>query len=167
MRQERSTTCSTSLDELVLRLRGQTLDELYVLLSETEPVEASPETRLLAHAQTYMEFVRKHPKLWNVMFEHTMPDVEPMPDWYREKSHRLLALVELDIRPLFPRGQKNNLQHHAQVLWAAVHGVCSAKITDRLILKTDAVDDMIRSLILNYVDGLRRRTSPHFSRDLK
>ena len=147
-----------NLDELVLRLRGQTLDELYLLLSETQPVEASPESKLIAHAQTYIGFVRKHPKLWNVMFEHTLADLEPMPDWYREKSHRLLRLVELDIEPLFPSGQKKNLQHHAQVLWAAVHGVSSAKITDRLIIKTGSADQMVRSLILNYVDGLRGRS---------
>ena len=147
-----------NLDELVLRLRGETLDELYALLSETEPVDGFPEARLMALAQTYIQFVREHPKLWNLMFEHTLPDGELIPDWYREKSHRLLGLVERAIQPLFKSGEEKELQHHAQVLWAAVHGVCSVKITDRLIIKTDTADEMVRSLILHYIDGLRERT---------
>ena len=93
------------------------------------------------------------------MFEHTLPDGELIPEWYREKSHRLLGLVERAIQPLFKSRQEKELfQHHAQVLWAAVPGVCSVKITDRLIIKTDTADEMVRSLILHYVDGLRERS---------
>ena len=146
-----------NLDNLILQMRGETLDELYLVLSKTRTGGALPETQLIRLARTYVGFVREHPKLWNVGFEHTMPDGE-IPDWYHEKAGRLLGLVERSLAPLFRPGQKKALQHHAQVVWAAVHGVCSVKIADKLIIKTATAEAMVRSLISNYINGLRQST---------
>jgi len=68
-----------NLDDLIVQLRGETLGALYNRLY-SEPVDGSSEEILLSLAGKYILFVREHPKLWNLMFEHRLPDGEEIPD---------------------------------------------------------------------------------------
>ncbi len=147
-----------NVDDLVLQLLGNTLDRLHGLLSELATNTGGLEARLKSVARSYIAFVWKHPKLWNVMFEHHLPEGQLVPDWYHEKAYRLLQLVEQVIAPLFPSGRKKNLLHHAHILWAGVHGICAVQLTDKVVMKGESAEAMADSLISNYLRGLRERS---------
>ena len=144
-----------NLDDLVLQLRGETLNALERLVSEAMSSPGPPEAKVIAMARSYIGFVREHPKLWNVMFEHILPDGQDVPKWYHDKTSLLLRLVEDAIAPLFPSGRKENLQHHAHILWAGVHGICIVQLTDKVIVKDGSAEGMATSLISNYLNGLQ------------
>ena len=143
----------SNLDDLILQLRGETLDSLHDFLS-LNAVDGEPEEILINIAKNYIKYVREHPKLWGLMFEHRLPDGDQVPDWYHEKATRLLNFAENAIATLFTSGEVKERLHHAQVLWASLHGICSIQVAGKLVLKEPA-ELMARSLITNYVEGLR------------
>jgi len=91
------------------------------------------------------------------MFEHIIQGGE-VPDWYKEKSRRLLRLAEDALAQFFSPDQEEERFHNAQVLWAALHGICSVQFTGKLV-KKDSADAMVESLISKYVEGLRHELS--------
>jgi AcrR family transcriptional regulator len=143
----------TNLDDLIFQLRGETLDELYDYLS-SELIEGKPEAILINIANNYIAYVRDHPRLWNIMFEHNPQDGLEAPEWYHEKTIRLLSLAEEAFASFFSTEKENVRFHHAQVLWAALHGICSVQIAGKLI-KKESAEALAESLISKYVEGLR------------
>jgi AcrR family transcriptional regulator len=146
-----------NLDDLILHLNGETLDALYQSLADT-PLDDDPEAATHRLAAGYICFTRAHRNLWNILFEHHLPEGEELPDWHHEKIRRLLELVEWALAPLFPPGQDAEKHHSARVLWSSVHGICSLENTDKLV-KTESVESLAGSLISNYLMGLRFRAS--------
>jgi len=142
-----------NLDDLIMRLRGATLDELYDRLSSTM-IKGKPETILINIAHQYIAYVREHPRLWNIMFEHNLPDDTEIYDWYHEKTLRLLGLAEQAIAPIFTADQVDKRLHHVQVLWASLQGICYIQIGGKLVRKEPA-EVMAESLITKYIEGLR------------
>jgi len=143
----------SNLDDLILQLRGETLDTLYDYLS-SKVVNGEPEAILINIAQNYITFVSKHANLWGIMFEHKLPDSFKVPDWYHNKSLRLLKLGENAIATFFSPEQDEDRLHHAQILWASLHGICSVQIAGKLV-KKESAELMVQSLITKYVEGLR------------
>ena len=143
----------SNLDDLVLQLRGETLDTLYDYLS-SKVVNGEPEAILINVALNYITFVSKHANLWGIMFEHKLPNSFKVPDWYHNKSLRLLKLGENAIATFFSPEQDEDRLHHAQILWASLHGICSVQIAGKLV-KKESAELMVHSLITKYVEGLR------------
>ncbi len=144
------------LDDLIVHLNGRTLDDLYRACARVK-LNGDPDAATRALAESYIQFTRDHPKLWNILFEHHLPDGRELPEWHREKILQLLGLVERALAPLFPAGQEVERHHCARVLWSSLHGICSLKSTEKLI-KTESVEAMSDTLISNYLAGLRQRT---------
>ncbi len=143
------------LDELIFRLHVTTLDALHEACA-LSPRTGEPETDLRALGQAYIGFTGEHPRLWNLLFEHRLPEGRPLPEWYLEKVARLLALVEAAIAPLFPPGREVERLHSARVLWSSLHGMCSVASAGRLG-EAESLAAMADSLATNYVAGLRQR----------
>ncbi len=141
-----------NLDDLILRLNGETLDTLYENLAKI-PLDGDPEAAARALAEGYIAFTRVHPKLWNLLFEHYLPEGKVLPEWHHEKIMRLLGLVEKTLGPLFPPGQEAERHHSARVLWSSLHGICSLESSDKLV-ETESVESLTESLISNYLAGL-------------
>jgi AcrR family transcriptional regulator len=106
----------SNLDDLVLQLRGETLDTLYDYLS-SKVVNGEPEAILINIAQNYITFVSEHANLWGIMFEHKLPDEQSVPEWYHEKSLRLLGLAENAIAFFFAPGQEEDRLHPYSQNW--------------------------------------------------
>ena len=145
------------LDDLIVHLNGRTLDALYEACASVES-DDEPEAAARALAECYIRFTRDHPKLWNILFEHHLPDGRELPQWHREKIGRLLGLLERTLAPLFPPGQEAERHHSARVLWSSLHGICSLESTEKLV-KTESVEAMSDTLISNYLAGLRSNLS--------
>ena len=142
----------SDLDDLIVHLNGKTLDALYEALSDV-PLDGDPEAALVKLSKGYIGFTRRHSNRWNLLFEHHLPKGRELPDWHREKIHRLLSLVETGLASLFPDGKEKERVHSARVLWSALHGVCSLEATSKLV-KHESVEALSQSLITFYVEGL-------------
>ncbi len=144
------------LDDLIIHLNGRTLDDLYQVFARVK-LDGEPDAATRALAACYIQFTRNHPKLWDILFEHHLPDGRELPEWHNEKIRQLLDVVERALAPLFPAGQEVERHHCARVLWSSLHGICSLESKDKLI-KTESVEALSDSLISNYLAGLRHRT---------
>lgn len=142
------------LDDLVLHMNGQTLDALFEVCSSV-PVGNGPEEDLTALAERYLDFTRRHPNLWNAIFEHKLPPGRDQPDWYTEKVTRLLLLEERALVPFFPEGREEEIRHHAQVLWTSLFGMAAVESAGRL-RAGETANSLVQSLIKIYVAGLGR-----------
>lgn len=143
------------LDDLIVQMNGHTLDSLYEACAAAAG-DGEPAQALHALADSYIGFIREHPRLWNVLFEHHLPDDRALPDWHYQKVLRLLALVENALTPFFPPGQEAERHHSARVLWSSLHGICSLESMDKLI-KTESVEHLSETLIETYLAGLRSK----------
>lgn len=143
-----------NLDGLIMRLRADTLDELYTHSAEI-PLGPEPAENLRTLASAYTGYVLDHPRLWSVIFEHRTPG-DAAPDWYREKVFRLMALVERAITPLFEEGEEKLRLHEARVLWSSLHGIVSLEVTSK-IGSRESVHSLSESLIENYLFSLAQR----------
>ena len=142
------------LDDLITHMNGETLDALFEACSEA-PTNEGPEADLNALAERYLHFTRVHPKLWNAIFEHKLPEGRTSPEWYAQKVARLLLLEQNALAPIFPEGQEAQLQHHARVLWTSLFGMASVESAGGLP-EGETADSLVRSLIEIYVTGLQR-----------
>lgn len=118
-------------DELLLALNQRTADAIYTYLSDRIAEAATPPDRLRAMAAGYIEFGRRHPHRWRLMFEHQLPD-----DMDRKgvelRLGRLFELVESALRPLMPKAKPEQLRLAAASLWSGVHGICVLAVTGKL-----------------------------------
>ena len=143
-----------SVDELMTRLRGEMLDELFVDLASVT-MQGDPEATLIAFADHYVEYVSRHRNLWNVMFDNDLQDEIGS---YRDKTENLLNLTGSVLAPLIPEDSVEGRLHHAQVLWAALDGIISAELSGKLMVR-ESGRHLVRSLITTYVAGLIERGS--------
>ena len=143
-----------NLDDLVVQVNARTLDWLYEELSR-ESLEEEPEAAVLELTERYVRFTRTHPRLWAMLFEHRLPEGRELPAWYYEKVARARGLLEKALEPLFGAGHDADVRHAARVLWSSLHGICSLETAGKLA-STESVEVMSRSLVLNYIAGVRR-----------
>ena len=141
------------LDDLIVHLNVRTLDELLAVLSKVRPVP-EPEKYLLALAQRYMKYARRHPRLWGLLLEHRLPEGRVLPDWYYERIDRLYGLIERAIEPFLNGRQIKGSRHMARVLWSSIHGIVSLGALGKLAAE-ETQAEMVKTLIRTFVAGLR------------
>jgi len=143
------------LDELVLRVNAGTLDDLYAACREVDFGNA-PEMALRDLAQCYIDFTSRHPRLWNALFEHSLPKGKSLPAWYAESVARLLGLAERAIQPLFHPSAADQMRNEARILWASLYGIGSLATAGKLGPGPGPLH-MVDTLVSNYLAGLRAR----------
>jgi len=141
------------LDDVIVAMNGRTLDALYEHLKPL-PGDPDPETAILALARAYIVFIRERPRLWSVLFEHTLPEEHELPDWFHERVQKLLGLISTALAPLFGPDEAQQRDHSARILWAATQGISSLASTGKL-LQAESVGGMLRALVTYHVRGLR------------
>jgi AcrR family transcriptional regulator len=93
-----------NLDDVVLHVEGRVLDGLDQRLSEvlTSAGDKPPAQRV---AQAYLAFSTQTPRLWNLLFEHHLPQSTQLPAWYQQKLETLTGRTGQGIRDAIPRGR--------------------------------------------------------------
>ena len=146
-----------SYDQLLLSVNAATLDSLSAQLTlqpaaEQQENKQQPLQRLLAYGQSYLQFAEQNRYLWQLLFEHRLPEGEEVPDWQQQRIDGLFHTVEHALTQVAPQANAATVQQAARTIWASVHGVCSLSLDDKLF--ADSLTDagaMIESLIRNYV----------------
>jgi len=142
------------LDDLIVQINCETLDALYEACAGV-PLGDEPEDNLQALAACYIQFTRDHTKLWNVLFEHQLPDGRELPEIYLKKIMELMTLVERALSPLFDKGEEAERMQAARALWSSLYGICALEGANKLP-ETIQVEVLVDFLISNVVAGIRQ-----------
>lgn len=141
------------LDDLIVHLNAETLDGLYEACRNIN-FTGGPEAELQELAARYIRFVGQHPRLWNALLEHQLPNGRALPPWYHERTERLLDLANAALLPFIAGDDCRPPMHDARVLWASLYGIASLASWGKLA-KGETSAALARSLAKNYVAGLR------------
>lgn len=143
-----------NLDDLVLTIEGRLLDRLSQVLDDLpSTIGGKPAVHQLARA--YFDFTQQNPRLWNLLFEHHLPQGREIPSWYQSKLEALLARVELTLRSVMVDADPQALRRAARNLWSAVHGITSLSTTDKLsIVSAESAGLLVDDLVATYLRGL-------------
>lgn len=145
-----------NIDDIILHLNGKTLGDLYDRLSEQEKYGSARE-RLDQTLTVYLHFTQTSRQRWDLLFEHPYRDHQQLPGWYQERVDALLDLFADILRSTLPGCGEKEIKHSAQVLWCGLLGISSLAGENRLAgIHTHSVDEMVRSLVYNYLSGLKR-----------
>jgi len=145
-----------NLDDLILHVEARVLTGLDERLAAAVD-GSSGEDGVRRFADTYLEFSRERPRLWNLLFEHHMQDSFVVPQWYQEKFETPLGRLEAIIAPLVGTGDPIRVKRSARALWAGVHGLTALSTTSKIGSVTlDAAHELISELIETYLAGLGR-----------
>jgi AcrR family transcriptional regulator len=159
-----------NLDDVVLNVEARVLDGLDKRLSDVPDGRdgGGADDHLIRIAQAYLAFTQEKPRLWNLLFEHHMPQGAEPPPWYQQKLEGLAAPIERALAPHFPPGCEDERQRAARVLWAGVHGITSLSTADKLSVVTmGTAARLIDDLIGTYLAGLTRQQQSGVSRGLE
>jgi len=150
-----------NLDDMIVHLNGRTLDELHAALAFAS-LKGDPTSDIRLLLDVYLGYLEKHPHLWKMLFEFSLPDGRELPDWYELKVSKVLGLVEKALAPLFTADEVQEKRNAASVLWAGLHGICSLSDTGKLqVVTTQSVPDMAESLTTNFIAGLSAIRKEH------
>lgn len=120
------------LDELILRANTRTLAEFGEVAATAAagfPAGAGFAERLRAVARAYLAFTFANETRWRSLFDYRLTYRKPYPDFYRDAQRG--AFAELH-RALFGARAAEASPVLTQTLWAAVHGVVSVGLDQRL-----------------------------------
>lgn len=148
------------LDDLILTIESRLLDRLALRLANV-PANADPVQHLCNLAAAYLAFTQDKPRLWNLLFEHHMPNDWAMPAAYRARMEALLLVVEQALRPILPDAEEARTRRAARVLWASVHGITSLAAADKLSNVTPQyAARLVEDLMRTYLAGLQAELCP-------
>jgi len=125
------------LDALILAVNARTLKAFEAFVAQENANELarpplSAVVRLVALASSYLEFAVAHHRRWAALFQHRMTEGRLVPDWYLAEQERLFRHVETPLRDLRPELDDRERTMLARTLFAAVHGVVSIGLDEKL-----------------------------------
>lgn len=149
-----------NLDDVVVTIEGRVLDRLarHLKTATSDVADKAPDEKLIALAQAYIAFTHDNPRLWNLLFEHRLPDGQDLPPWYMDKLAGLMAHIETALAPFFAIHEAAERAQAARVLWSAVHGITSLSTSGKLVIVTpQAASVLAEDLVRTYLAGLKVR----------
>ena len=146
-----------NMDDLIMHVKGRTLDELAAAL-EALAAPACAEEHILALANVYLQFAHQHFNRWRMIFE-AIKDV-PVPEWYQEKTRDMFSIVERPFRKLLQDHDPKQAHLAAQALWSGVHGTCVLSLNGSLgRVGAENAETTVRTLVQHFVQGWKQSVS--------
>ncbi|MFO1112099.1 MAG: TetR-like C-terminal domain-containing protein, partial [Bradyrhizobium sp.] len=144
------------MDELILRVGSRTLARLDGALSTAESQGSPPPAEMLVRiAVAYCDFATENLELWRALFEHRMAPDKPIPQWAIEEQMSLFRHIYHPLAKLFPKWSRDELGITARSLFAAVHGMVSLGLEQKLIaVPVAALRDEIATIVKATIKGL-------------
>ena len=140
--------CYKDLDDLILHVNSATLARLAADLGAAAAGIDAPREKLTAFALAYLAFARKNRHLWFALFDHRMPEGEPVPDWHLADHAALFGAIAGPLAELRPELDEAMLMTRARTIFAAVHGVIALSLQDRFIgVPGEALEGELEALV--------------------
>jgi AcrR family transcriptional regulator len=144
-----------NLDELIVRINGRTLDQLYSILIERLSDCRFPQQCIYAMGNAYLEFAARHPHRWRMIFEHQPRDNSDSLEIHKEKIDRLYELMELQLKALVARPD-DEIAEAARALWSSLHGIAIMTISRIPPVEGESwANKLAKHLTKHYLSGLR------------
>lgn len=142
------------MDDLVLSVNAATLRSLGARLEEAVTTDAEPAERLVSLGLNYLDFARSHMNLWSAIFDHRMQNGRDIPTWYNEEQKVLFAHIGKSLLALQPDMAMEDLSIRVRTLFAAVHGIVSIGLREKIIgLPQDKIASEVEAIIRLLVRG--------------
>lgn len=151
----------TDLDELALRVSSRTLGRLGEALtaaSDALPLATQDDAvdLLVAIAHAYLHFAKGNLRLWRTLFELRLAADAVLPAWAAEDQLRLFRHVAAPLALLLPDLDETAQTLAARTLFAAVHGIVTLGLEERLVaVPLAALEAQIEWLVRATCRGLR------------
>lgn len=143
-----------NLDDLILHINARTLDRLHQRMLAEQMNCRDPHSCLQQLGQTYIDFARDNPHLWEMIFKHRLPPGHQVPPWFQGKVVRMFAMVEAKLTPLAQHRSHQEIVQAAGALWGGVHGICMLALTGKIGVAGEvSAQELIESLMSNYLKG--------------
>lgn len=140
-----------NMDDLIMHVKGKTLDELAEQLGNLPRVDDS-EQQLQDLAQVYLQFAHQHFNRWCMIFE-AIKDA-PVPDWYQQKTRDMFLIVEQPFHRLKPGQAPEQAHLAAQALWSGVHGACVLSLNGSLgRVGAENAETTVKILVQSFIRG--------------
>ncbi|MES9969746.1 MAG: WHG domain-containing protein [Candidatus Thiodiazotropha sp.] len=144
-----------NLDELIQRINGRTLDQLYAVQVDALTHCRLPQQCVMELATVYIDFAAQHPHRWRMIFEHQPRDDGLSLEIYREKVERLYELVEKQLKALAARPDEE-IALAARALWNGVHGIAIMTIARYPYMEGKLSGHQLSTHLINqYLTGFR------------
>lgn len=151
------------MDALILRVNartladfGRTLERLNSASRKSAAKQANPAIdRLVQLAISYLDIAVKNRRRWRALFDHRMSKGRELPKWYRDAQAPLFLLVEEPLRQLRPKSSEKERTLLARSMFAAVHGVVSLGLDEKLMpVSTKVLCRQIKEIVSALGHGL-------------
>lgn len=144
------------MDDLILRVNAGTLRSLGARLEKAANADAEPEERLVGLGLSYLDFAGSQMNLWSAIFDHRMQNGRDIPAWYDEEQKVLFAHIGKSLLALQPDMALEDLGIRVRTLFAAVHGIVSIGLREKIIgLPQDKIASEVEAIIRLLVRGAR------------
>jgi AcrR family transcriptional regulator len=120
----------TSMDDLILHLKGRTLDTIAEQMEQVET--SSAEQGLEELVDVYIKFASQNLNRWSMVFEHRLPENIKVPAWYQKKIDNIYGKFEAQFAQLTPELSPAQLKQTALAFFGGVHGMCVFMLTTQL-----------------------------------
>ena len=140
-----------NMDDLIMHIKGRTLDEISEQLHNAEAGE-TVEEHIQHLADIYLAFAHRNFNRWRMIFEAI--NNAPIPEWYQQKIHDVFVLVEDLFMQLSPEHSAEQAHIAARALWSGVHGVCVLSLNGSLgRVGAENADMTVRMLVQSFIRG--------------
>lgn len=124
------------MDALLLLVSSRTLSRLGMFAegrTTNMPMTTRAEAveRLVGVALSYLAFARENLELWRMVFELRLDN--PLPEWAAQDQLRLFRHIAAPLAAIMPDLDTIGLTVRARTLFAAVHGIVTIGLEERLI----------------------------------
>lgn len=146
-------------DEILASIRTQAFARLADRLDNALEVHGSPDEKIAAVANAYVEFAQQEPVHYRLMFDLSRSKQNSCPEQEFQENRVRLALTSL-IRDLVAHEVLDGTPERiAQVLWTTIHGAIALDLAGQpTIGSRELIKEMARLLVAGYGAGpaLRR-----------
>jgi AcrR family transcriptional regulator len=142
-----------NLDDLIAQMNERTLETLQARLIAAI-ADQPPAAAIRALARTYITFALADTHRWLAIYEHRMPDDQPLPESFTDKVARMFELVQQQLALLCPHRSPEDIALAARALWSGVHGICILGFDQKLEMAGGRpIQDVTGSLLDHYLAG--------------
>ena len=143
-----------NLDDLIAQMNERTLEVLQARLLAAIADRPPPATAIRALAQTYITFALAETPRWLAIYQHRMPEGQPLPESFTAKVAGMFELVQQQLALLCPRRSPEDIALAARALWSGVHGICILGFDQKLEMAGGRpIQDVTGSLLDHYLAG--------------
>ena len=143
-----------NLDDLIAQMNERTLETLQARLIAAIADQPPPAAAIRTLAQVYITFALAETHRWLAIYQHQMPEGQPLPESFTDKVTGMFELVQQQLALLCPQRSPGEIALAARALWSGVHGICILGFDQKLeMVGGRPIQEVTGSLLDHYLAG--------------